>query len=351
MPQARRGATLRDIAEEAGLSVAAVSYALRGKQTSAHTQSRVREIADRLGYRADPIARALASGRSGTVGVVIGNLVDDLWMQRVAAGIGNALLDRGLYAFLVDAGTDVEQEQTLAHQLVDQRVDALVVSPTAPGAKGWAELARRVPVITVGDSLVGAPTAGEVLFDNQAGVSMVLQHLADCGHRHIVLMTAGRRPTTGRPAEGFAAGEAERLGLTLHVVSTDPDLSASAAAIEKVLVSGPSPPTAVVGMSDSLAHGCYAAAQQMGWSIPERLSVMGYDDQPVSAILDPPLTTVGWNEQLLTEGVGNAVEAAIVAASRRVGAPTRKHGGRLLLTPTLLVRDSVATLPGRRRRR
>jgi LacI family transcriptional regulator len=98
--QSRRSATLRDVAEVAGLSVASVSYALRGLQTSADTQARVRRIADELGYRTDPIARALSSGRSGTVGIVMATL-EDLWMQRVAAGISRALLRRGLFALLV----------------------------------------------------------------------------------------------------------------------------------------------------------------------------------------------------------------------------------------------------------
>ncbi len=74
----RRRPTLRDIADETGLSTAAVSYALRGLQVTPHTQRRVREVADRLGYHVDPIARALASGRTGYVGVLCGSL-DDLW--------------------------------------------------------------------------------------------------------------------------------------------------------------------------------------------------------------------------------------------------------------------------------
>lgn len=331
----RRSATLRDVAEAAGLSVAAASYALRGMQTSVDTQARVRRVADELGYRVDPIARALASGRTGTVGVVMSSL-DDLWMQRVGAGISRALLARGLFALLVDAAADPDQEHVLAGRLVDQRVDALVVSPIHPTAPEWVALAQRVPVVTLGDSLPGAAVAGEVLFDNRTGVTEVLSHLAERGHRRIAMLTSGRPSTPDRPAERHAAAEADRLGVSLQVISTPPDIAGAADAVGAVL-RAPRPPTAAFGLSDSLSHGCYLAAGQLGLSIPDDLSVVGFDDQPVSAILSPPLTTVGWDEQLLTEGVADAVAGALAPATES------PQTFRLLLSPTLLERGSVTS--------
>jgi DNA-binding LacI/PurR family transcriptional regulator len=352
VPQFKRAATLRDVAEAAGLSVASVSYALRGLQTSVGTQARVRRIADDLGYRADPIARALASGRSGTVGVVMGTL-EDLWMQRVAAGISRALLARGLFALLVDAGADPAQEHALARQLVDQRVDALVVSPIDPSGAGWAALASRVPIVTVGDSLPGVPAAGEVLFDNRTGVTQALEHLGDHGHRCIALITTGRPTTPDRPAERHASAEAARLGMSLLVIGTQPELPAAADAVERVLAGGgddPGRPTALLALSDTLAHGCYLAARRLGWSIPGQISVVGYDDQPVSALLDPPLTTVGWDEQVLTDGVADAVAAALAPPAdgaaparedRTHPAPAGVRRLHLVLAPQLLRRRSV----------
>ncbi|HLI02536.1 MAG TPA: LacI family DNA-binding transcriptional regulator [Acidimicrobiales bacterium] len=323
------------MAEAAGLSVSAVSYALRGLQTSTETQARVRAVAAELGYRVDPIARALASGRTGMIGVVVGSL-EDLWMQRVAAGISRSLLERGRFALLVDAGADPERERELVHRLVDQRVDALVVSPVHPTAPHWAEVAGRLPVVTVGDSLPGAAVAGEVLFANRPGVTAVLEHLAAAGHRRVALLTTGRPSTPDRPAEQHAVAESERLGLALEVISAAPDVEQAADALAPVLARGRRP-TAAFGLSDSLAHGCYLAAQRLGWRIPDDLSVVGFDDHPVSGILVPPLTTVTWNERLLADGVGDAVAAATAPEGAEA-----ERAFRLLLTPGLLQRGSVS---------
>ncbi|MBE7163552.1 MAG: LacI family DNA-binding transcriptional regulator, partial [Williamsia herbipolensis] len=134
--------TLRDVADETGLSPAAVSYALRGMQVPVETQERVRAAADRLGYQVDPVARALASGRTGYVGVLCGSL-SDIWQQNVAAALGRGLLEENRHALIVDASRNPALEKELANQLVDQRVDALIVLWANPHAAHWSEIADR----------------------------------------------------------------------------------------------------------------------------------------------------------------------------------------------------------------
>ena len=168
MPQQRKRATIRDVAEATGLSPAAVSYALRGIQTSEDTQERVRRAAAELGYNVDRIARALASGRTGTVGLLFGSL-EDLWQQLLGVGMGGALLARDHYALLVDAAGDPERQLLLADQLRDQRVDGLIVHPLDPSDERWALLAESLPIVSIGDALDGGRAAGEVVFDNRVG--------------------------------------------------------------------------------------------------------------------------------------------------------------------------------------
>ena len=314
MPRNKR-ATLREVAEATGLSTAAVSYALRGLQVSDETKQRVRQAAADLGYEANPIARALAGGQTGLVGVLCGSL-EDLWQQQLAAGIGRELLARDRYALILDAGGDPKRELAIANQLRDQRVDGLIVSPVDPSADGWAGLADTVPIVSIGDSLAAARTAGEVLFDNRAGVTLALEHLAGLGHRNIAVLTPSRASTPDRPAEVHVAAEAQRLGLTVAIVTSGHNLSAATAVARRVLRE-PGRPTALFCFSDSIAYGAYAAAAELGLRIPEDVSVAGYDDHPVSGLLTPGLTTVGWEIGSIMRAAVRMIVAAIEGKPRR----------------------------------
>ncbi|MBO2450474.1 LacI family DNA-binding transcriptional regulator [Actinomadura barringtoniae] len=293
MPDRRKRATIREVAQATGLSPAAVSYALRGIQTSEETQERVRAAAEQLGYEAHPIARALASGRTGMVGMLCGSL-EDYWQQSLAVGIGRALLAKDRYALLVDAGSDPARELSLARQLRDQRVDGLIVQPLDPSAELWADLAETVPVVSIGDALAGGHSQGEVVFDNRRGVTLALEHLHSLGHRRITVLTPTTASTPDRPADVHVNAEAERLGLDVDVVFSPQGLVESTEVALTVLSSGDRP-SAIFCFADSIAYGVYAATRELGLDVPGDVAVCGYDNHPMSALLTPPLTTVDWD--------------------------------------------------------
>lgn len=322
--------TLRDVALESGLSTAAVSYALRGLHVPVETQERVRDVADRLGYQVDPIARALASGRTGYVGVLCGSL-EDGWQQGVAAALGRGLLEAGRHALIVDASNDPKLEALLAGQLVDQRVDALMVLWVDPGGAHWADLAERTVLVSIGDGLVDAATAVELVFDNDTGAAAALEHLASEGHRRIALLTPSSRNTPDRPAEISARRVAADLGLSITLHMSPHDLDGAAEVAERVL-DVDDPPTAVFCLADSMAYGVYAAASRLGLRIPEDVSVLGYDDHPVSRLLTPPLSNFRWPvDELVSHAVSRTVRAI----------EDDKRSRRKLLTPVAQLRGSV----------
>jgi LacI family transcriptional regulator len=335
VPAGNKRVTIREVAEATGLSAAAVSYALRGLQVSDETKERVRRTAAELGYEANPIARALAGGQTGLVGLVCGSL-EDLWHQQLAAGIGRELLGLQRYALILDAGGDPARELSVARQLCDQRVDGLIVSPVDPSALGWAELAGRVPVISIGDSLAAARSAGEVVFDNRAGVTAALEHLKALGHQRITVLTSTRASTPDRPADVHVAAEAARLGLTVSVVPAEHRLREATTVAGRVLRQRLRP-TAVFCLADSIAYGAYAAAADLGLRIPEDLSVAGYDNHPVSRLLSPGLTTFDWD----LEGIIRVAVRMMVAAIE--GRPRRQ---RLVRAPRLCERGSTGPVPG-----
>ncbi|WUJ73542.1 LacI family transcriptional regulator [Kribbella soli] len=329
-----RRPTLKDIAAETGLSMAAVSYALRGLHGTPETRQRVQDAADRLGYQADPVARALASGRSGSIGVLCASL-EDLWQQRVAAALGRELLAPDRNAWIIDSAGDADRQLELAQHLVDHRADAIVVIPIDPAAKAWAEIAKQAPVIAIGDALPGAKAKSEVIFDNETGVSTALRRLADAGHRRVAVLSPTRRFEVERPAEELAQRVAANLGLEIRLLQCPYDLS-GATDIARTLLTSTTRPTGILALADSMAFGVYAASRELGLRIPDDLSLLGYDDQPMSQLLTPPLSTFHWPLDDLVAHVVTRVTSAV---------DTNRRVRRTTLTPTLIERGSVAAPP------
>jgi LacI family transcriptional regulator len=329
-----RRPTLKDIAAETGLSMAAVSYALRGLHGTPETRQRVQDAADRLGYQADPVARALASGRSGSIGVLCASL-EDLWQQRVAAALGRELLAPDRNAWIIDSAGDADRQLELAQHLVDHRADAIVVIPIDPAAKAWAEIAKQAPVIAIGDALPGAKAKSEVIFDNETGVSTALRRLADAGHRSVAVLSPTRRLEVERPAEELAQRVGADLGLQIRLLQCPHDL-AGATDVARTLLTSTIRPTGILALADSMAFGVYAASRELGLRIPDDLSLLGYDDQPMSQLLTPPLSTFHWPLDDLVAHVVTRVTSAV---------DTNRRVRRTTLTPTLIERGSVAAPP------
>ena len=324
--------TIRDVAAATGLSPAAVSYAMRGVQTSPETQERVRRAAEELGYTGNAVARALARGRTGLVGVLSGSL-EDLGEQRFVETLGRQLGRHDLQMVVADARGEPERERMLARQLADQLVDGLVVSPLDPSDSSWEEIGEVLPIVTVGDALAG-PTVGEVLFDNRAGVGLVLEHLHALGHRRTAVLTPSRPSTPDRPAERVVAEVCGALDMEATVVNSRHSIEDAESAAAGLLGSEPRP-TAVFCLSDSIACGVYAAAAGQDLDVPRDLSVAGYDGHPIAGVVTPPLTTVEWGM------LDVATSAAGLLAAAVAGRP--KSRARVRVAPQLVRRASTAT--------
>ena len=329
----RSRVTIKDVAAATGLSPAAVSYAMRGVHTSPETQERVRQAADALGYTGNAVARALARGRTGLVGVLSGSL-EDLGEQRFIETLGRQLGRHDLHMVVVDARGEPDRERMLARQLADQLVDGLVVSPLDPSDASWEEIGDVLPIVTVGDALAG-PTVGEVLFDNRTGVGLVLEHLHRLGHRRLAVLTPSRPSTPDRPAELVVAETCAALGLEATVVNSRHSMEAAADDAAALLAQEPRP-TAVFCLSDSIACGVYVAAAAEGLEIPRDLSVAGYDDHPIARVIAPQLTSVDWGSPDVATAAAGLLAAAVA------GRPRGRSRARVRVSPSLVERASTA---------
>src|SRR5215213_378895 len=303
----RHRTTIRELAEYTGLSPAAVSYALRGRQVSAETERRVREAAEELGYEADPIARALAGGATAVVGLLVGSL-SDFWNQELVRAVQRELYGAARSTLVADADGE-------------------------PARGGWASIARQVATVTIGDALPGVAPAGEVVFDNERGVEQSLQHLSGLGHRRVTVLSWAVESSPGRQAERAVAGTAAALGLDCRVVPCAYSLNGSRPLAIELLASAERP-GAILCMSDSIAYGVYAACAELGLSIPGDVAVAGFGDHPISQLLSPPLTSTAWDVERAAERATGFLLEAITADGPQATL-------REVVAPELLARAST----------
>lgn len=288
-----RKARIVDVARDAGVSAATVSRALsRPQLLTADTLARVRQSALRLGYRPDAAARALASGRSMTIGAVVPTL-DNAIFSRALQSMQQTLAARGYQLLVSSHDYNAAAEAEAVKMLVARGVDGLMLVGAERAPETEALLADAgVPVVLTWRGVVGRPA---VVVDNQRAGELAARHLVELGHRRVGIITGShafndrqRAREEGARAYLAAAGLPVPDWLAIQVPTTLAGGRSGCAS----LLGLAEPPTAVIGGIDLIAIGCMVEAQARGLSVPDDLSVVGIDDLDMSAHLSPPLSTV-----------------------------------------------------------
>lgn len=297
-------ATIKEVAARAGVSTATVSYVLNGTGTVTEaTRQRVLLAVADLNYQPNHAARSLRS-RSRTIGLVLSALaarLSDPTLAEVLAGLSDAAAAQGYYLLLATAGDD-QPEALLSEQLVRSgRVDGLVLLDLRGDDERVVYLvARGVPLVCAGLP-AGAAHCPYVAIDGRSGALRAMQHLLGLGHQQVGLIALPSDMAGSEPIyEGYAAA------LELAGIASDPALIVEAGTGEndglaamQELLGLPEPPSAVLAASDTLAFGAMHALRDAGLSIGRAVSLIGFDDVPMAAHTDPPLTTLRAPRQAL----------------------------------------------------
>jgi LacI family transcriptional regulator len=342
MPKPGPRLRLVDVAERAGVSLATASRALAGRDgVSEEVASRVRQVSRELGYVANPYARTLAGGASSTVGLVV-HQIDDPYFSEIAGGVIEVAGEEGLFVQICHSGRDPEQELRQLRHLVAQRVGIILIAGSGyndPGVEAAARaelsafqnLGGRVAVI--GRHALGVDA---VVPDNEAGGRALAEHLLELGHRRIAVAagTAGLTTVADRLAGVSSALQRRGLSLdSLAVVKCDFTRDGGRVAAEQILRDHPET-TAIVALNDAMAIGVLSTLRAHRIPVPERMSVVGFDDVAVAADLAPSLTTI----RLPMTDMGRM--ALTLALKPRSARPRRRSTGH-----SLVVRDSTGPVP------
>lgn len=317
-----RPVSIREVAEAAGISTALVSLALNGRPgVSDETRSHIEAVAFELGYRVDPLARSLRTGRSNTYGLVVRNFSNAFFIDLIA-GAQHRALAADATVLAVDSDYSPSFEREHIRRLVDHRVDGLAIAPVGAGDSVtlWQQLRPGAPTVVLNAAAPGVSDVMHVGPDNPSAVEQAVGHLVDRGHRRIAFLTAPAGLMADHDRLVAFQTLAGRFRLEPMVVEASLSLDAVETAVGDAL-DGPGPPTAVITNSDFTATAVYQAARKRCLAVGRDLAVVGHDDLPTSSLLEPPLTTLRLDRR--------ALGAALF--DRLVGAAGGDHFGRVEL--------------------
>jgi LacI family transcriptional regulator len=334
--------TIRDVARQAGVSVATVSHVVNGTHyVSPELEERVLQAISELNYRPNRLARALSQRAVPLLALVVPDISNPYW-SCVARAVQD-ITDRHGYSVIVCSTDGLLQREVRFLKSLSGWISGLILHPyhvTHEHIDPY--MGEDVAVVILGDFLgaQGQPSNWDhVRGDNEVGAQAAVEHLIGLGHRRVGFIQGPEgTPSSARRLAGYRRA-LEQAGLTVEaslLIPGDYTREAGRAGVATLLERA-DPPSAVFCANDLIALGAMEAAQQHGCRVPQDISVVGFDDIDEAARATPPLTTIRQPPQRL------GAVAAETLIERLNG---REEPKRVLLEFSLVTRESTAVAPG-----
>ncbi len=351
---AKSGVTLRDVAQESGVSPATVSIVLNNAPLARYippsTKDRIERAAKKLGYRPKDVSRFLSAKRNRTVGVMVFDITDP-FCTLILRGIENSLYQASYLPILTDVHNQRGRFERYLEVLLARQVEALVF------VANWlfvdidllADLEKRnIPAVMIAREL-SSGSISSVMVDNEAGAHLAIEHLYSLGHRKIAFIRGpkmlGDSAPRWRGVRSFARSVGLEIDPTLVVDlpdSLDPNSGFEGGfKITEEFLKHKKRFTAVMAFDDMTAFGAIRGLARAGLKVPEDCSVIGFDDVILAGLSVPSLTTVRQPmEALGSAAVGIVLEAISSAIEEREFEVVHRK-----LAPELVVRESSRSVP------
>jgi LacI family transcriptional regulator len=325
-------ATIRDVARASGVHISTVSRTFSAPHlVNPDTRSRVLAMAEQLDYRPNRAARALITGRTHNLGLIVADIANPFFPPLIKAAESQARLHDN-HIFVADTNEDASVEEDLVRALAKQVDGVLLCSPRMSNSL-IEQLSRQVPLVVVNRLVAGLPC---VVMDVAAGARSAVAHLAGLGHSRIGLLGGPRGSWTNREIRKAAAAAARNVAAELVAIGPNPPTEQGGQAVAEVVVR--EEVSAVLAYNDLMAIGLMEGLDKLGVRVPGDISVVGIDDITLSRLTRPKLTTVATP----TPAAGRAAVDMLLqhGADRRTTA-------RSVLQTELVIRDSTGPGPHR----
>ncbi|HEY4388799.1 MAG TPA: LacI family DNA-binding transcriptional regulator [Ktedonobacteraceae bacterium] len=329
--------SIADIARSAGVSHTTVSRALRGNPLiSSDTRERIERLAREMGYTPNAIAQSLQTHQTGTIGLVVTTIADPFFGE-VVRGVEAVAREAGLSVFLSASYNQPEQEMAIIDTFRRRRVDGVLIASSR-----ILDYEQHIKVPTV---LINSQASSQnmllhsVVVDDYLGAQLAVQHLLQLGHRAIGYLGSHSRPRSNQQRlSGFQKALAE-AGITCddrwvvlaphEEASSEEDLTVGQDMASRLLDTGV---TAIFCYNDMIAIGVLAACRKRGLTVPEDMSVVGFDDVNVASYIEPQLTTICQPKVQLGQLAMQVMQDLL----------SNRPGQNHTLSPHLIVRSSTA---------
>jgi LacI family transcriptional regulator len=351
----KRSVTVQDVAKRAGVSKATAARVL-GEYglTSSAVKTRVIAAAQELGYQANELARSVSTGRSGTIGVIVGD-IENAYFGLAVRGISDAASAEGFDVILANSGEEIERERDAVRVLMGKRVDGLIVTPARMSeTRHLQDVHRSGRPLVLLDRAIPGLEVDMVVCDNRDAAIAATRLLIEAGHHRIAYISALESPdpvyrgrqqidvsTVLERIDGFLDASAQagleaperfiRLGATApaasHRIVTD-------------LLNLPEPPTAILASDNVVALEVLRTIRALGLSIPDDVSLVTFHDADWTSVVTPPVTVVG--QPIYDLGLESA--RMLIERIRGTAAAPRQ----LVVKTTLTKRQSVGPPASRR---
>jgi LacI family transcriptional regulator len=289
-PRRAAEATIKDVAREAGVSVASVSRALNDKgPVREETRRRIRRVVEKLRYVPHGVARSLITRKTQTLGVLLPDLFGEFFSELIR-GIDLAARQRGYH--LIVSGSHGDRAETEAVlRAMRGRVDGVIVlSPDLDVETLETNLPSGFAAVLLNADGRGA--FDSIRIDNFGGALAMVRHLIELGHHRLVFVTGpSRNHDAQERLRGYRRGMARVSGARPVTVVGDFREEAGYRAAERILRLRPLP-SAVFAANDAMAIGLLCAFRERQIRVPEEIALAGFDDIPIARFITPPLTTV-----------------------------------------------------------
>jgi LacI family transcriptional regulator len=330
-------ATYKDLQARTGLSLATISKYFNGGNVLEENRRAIEVAARELGYRVNGFARSLRTNKSQIVGVLLPKL-DNEFHLTVIAGVEAALREHGISVLVcASRGTPGEAVEFLLGRMVD----GIIAVPTAPDAEALqAAAARGVPLVLI-DRLLDGLASDAVILDNELAARQAVQHLVEAGHTRIAALVGDQAVwTMRRRREGFLAAMSE-AGLEVppgHAIPGRLTVPSGRSGMRQLL-DGIPPPSAVVCLNYELTVGALITINECGLTLPEDLSLVGFDSMELAQVTKPRLSMV-------TQPTAHiAAQAARLIQSRLSSGPAPPMRSIVTLASELVQGGSVGPPP------